>query len=171
MLWIKVCDAYRSQLPPGKSSPRCSRPQWTLLWRKGSLPGCCVVFYTAAWPRPPGTPHTLLPGRSLVCPLPATLVPAGSECGVGWSVPQCMRLETFWNMKQTCNLLTRRGNWKQIKESTCFFVSQLLANCVTQKILGLCNKNTRKWRNQTQTLEAEMVQFSNLKQTRSIGLT
>ena len=142
MLWKTVCNAYRSQLPPGKSSPRCSRPQWTLLWRRGSLPGGCVVFYKATSPQPPVTPHTLPLGQSLVCPLPATLVPAGLECEVGLSVRLCARTETFWNMWERrkhvtcCSIWHERGNCNQLWNNAqgAFFV--LVSVCESQKTLA-----------------------------------
>lgn len=131
VLWRKVCIAYRSQFPPGKPSPRCSRPQWTLLWRRGSLPGHCVVFCTATWPRPPVTPHTLLPGQSSARPLPATLVPAGSEHEVGSSALLCARPETFWNV--VCVSWHKSGNW----EHSTFKMLSCLTLTVIQKTMTM----------------------------------
>lgn len=131
VLWRKVCIAYRSQFPPGKPSPRCSRPQWTLLWRRGSLPGHCVVFCTATWPRPPVTPHTLLPGQSSARPLPATLVPAGSEHEVGSSALLCARPETFWNV--VCVSWHKSGNW----EHSTFKTLSCLTLTVIQKTMTM----------------------------------
>lgn len=131
-LWRKVCIAYRSQFPPGKPSPRCSRPQWTLQWRRGSLPGHCVVFCTATWPRPPVTPHTLPPDQSLARPLPATLVPAGSEHEGGSCALLCARPETFWNVV-CCASWHKSGNWEQ----SIFKTLSCLTLTVIQKTMAM----------------------------------
>lgn len=101
LLWKELCNAYRSQFLPGKSSPLCSPLQRTLLWRRDTQLGCCVEFYTTTLLPLPVSPHTLLQDQSLACPLPATPVPAGSGCGVGLSAqPGVGMVETYYKWEK-----------------------------------------------------------------------